>query len=246
MREINNYIEEYARHSFEDVQVKYRRRKVLEQIRKYSHKNILEIGCGFEPIFQFLEDFATMTVIEPGYDFFANAQKLACDNKKIRCIQEFFCKEILTELTNQSYDFILVSSLLHELENPVEFLEALKEICSPETIIHINVPNANSIHRILAKEMGLIKNETEKSEANIKLQQHSVFSMESLVELVRNQLFQIVDKGSYFIKPFAHYQMQQLLDANIVDFTVLDGLYNLTKYIPEFGSEIFVDCKLSK
>ena len=246
MRDIHNYIEEYKKLFFEDIQVIYRRRNVLAQIQKYSHKNILEIGCGFEPLFQFLEDFDTMTIIEPGYDFFINAQKLACNNKKVKCRQAFFGKEIITELTNQRYDFIIVGCLLHEVENPEEFLDALKEVCSHETIIHINVPNANSIHRILAKEMGLIEDETEKSQANIAMQQHSVFSMDSLVKLVTSKSFQIIDSGSYFVKPFTHCQMQQLLDARIVDFLVLDGLYNLTKYIPEFGSEIFVNCKLLK
>jgi 2-polyprenyl-3-methyl-5-hydroxy-6-metoxy-1,4-benzoquinol methylase len=246
MRDINNYVKEYKNHDFEQIQVGFRRKKILERLNLYPHKHILEIGCGFDPVFQYMDNFDSMTVVDPGIEFIEHAKNISKTSKhesSIRCIHGFF-EDLIPELSQQTYDFILVSSLLHELESPDSFLETLRSVCSINTILHINVPNAFSIHRILAKEMGLITEVFQKSETQKKLQQFSTFSIDSLEDLLKNKHFEIIESGSYFIKPFTHSQMNDMLVSNIIDTKVLDGLYKLTKYIPEYGSEIFVDCRI--
>jgi len=252
MNNTDEYIEEYMKNSFEEIQVFFRRKKVLEQLNRYSHKNLLEIGCGFEPVFKYFDDFDTMTVVEPRFEFIEHAKQLAQNNPKINCIQGFF-EDQTNELALQNYDFILAAGLLHELANeqspeyerPAIFLEALKSVCSPNTVIHINVPNMYSLHRIVAKEMGLIDDVGQQSDMQIKLHQYSIFSMDSLVQLIECHHFKIIDSGSYFVKPFTHDQMYRMLAAHIIDKNVLNGLYQLAKYLPEYGSEIFVDCRVS-
>jgi 2-polyprenyl-3-methyl-5-hydroxy-6-metoxy-1,4-benzoquinol methylase len=242
-RNITQYIKEYKSHNFEEIQVKYRRKKILERISLYSHKNILEIGCGFEPIFKYIDDFDTMTIVEPGMEFVENVKNISKGDSRIKCIYGFF-EDVVFELSLHSYDFIIVSGLLHELENIDKFLEALKIVISAKTVVHVNVPNAYSLHRILAEEMGLIKDVFQKSETQIKLQQFSTFSINSLKGLLEGKQFKIIESGSYFVKPFTHQQMYNILVSDIIDMNVLDGLYKLTKYLPEYGSEIFVDCKI--
>lgn len=75
MRDINNYSEKYSLHSFEEYKVQYRRKKLLEIIEAYHPKSILEIGCGNEPLFQYVED-VHFTVVEPSSDFYENAVNL--------------------------------------------------------------------------------------------------------------------------------------------------------------------------
>lgn len=62
MRDIKDYTKKYDERSFEEYQVRYRRKKVLEQIRKYHPSRVLELGCGKEPLFLYLDDIA-FTVI---------------------------------------------------------------------------------------------------------------------------------------------------------------------------------------
>ena len=40
---------------FEKYQVLYRRRILIDLFREYNHRNVLEIGCGMEPLFSFLD-----------------------------------------------------------------------------------------------------------------------------------------------------------------------------------------------
>src|SRR5205823_7244222 len=67
----------------------------------------------------------------------------------------------------------------------------------------------------LAKESGLIKDEYQRSATDIRMQRNHTFDLESLNCLVRDTGFSVMDSGSYFIKPFTHAQMQQLIDAGM-------------------------------
>lgn len=244
MRDIKDYTDKYNVPNFEDYQVKYRRRKVLEVINTYQPRKILEIGCGMEPLFDFIDKvgYDKWIVIEPSEIFWENAVKLAENNSKITIINDYFGTGSL-QLDNE-WDLIICSSLLHEIEEPKDFLHEIKRICNGKTVVHIDVPNANSFHRLLAQCMGIISDVHEKSERNKIYQQNSVFDLNTLCKLMSESEFNIIDKGSYFIKPFTHSQMYKLMSEKIIDEKVLDGLYDLSQYMKEYGSEIFINARI--
>lgn len=243
MRDINDYTKNYNIASFEDYKVIYRRKKVLEIMQKYKPKRILEIGCGMEPLFNYIRGgYNKYVVVEPSKIFWSNANNYVKENEKIECINDFF--QYTSELKQNKFDFIVCSGLLHEIEFPMVMLRDIKDISNEETIIHVNVPNANSLHRILGKEMEIIQDVQDMSERNKIYQQYRVFDMESLSEYVEKAGFNIIDKGSYFIKPFSHEQMYKMLKYNIISEKVLEGLNKLTEYIPQYASEIYVNIKI--
>lgn len=92
--------------------------------------------------------------------------------------------------------------------------------------------------------MGLILDKHELSDKNILYQQNMVYDLNMLISCLKKSGFTILDKGSYFVKPFSHDQMYQMLKENIINDEVMDGLYKLANDIPEYGSEIFVNCKV--
>lgn len=243
MRDIEKYEKDYNVPNFEDYQLVYRRRKILESLEKYKPKTILEIGCGMEPLFQFwVSSYDTYTVIEPGEKFYKHALECARYNDKIRCVNDFFGEKSVKNL--DCYDVIICSGLLHEVEEITSFLESIRKVCHSDTIVHFNVPNAKSFHRLLAKEMGIIKEVYEPSQRNILYQQNRVFDLETLLNLLQEYHFSCIESGSYFVKPFTHDQMFQMLENGCIDKTVLDGLWKMTEYMPELGSEIYANCKI--
>lgn len=242
MRDIINYTEQYMKPNFEDYQIIYRRKKIIEILSKYSHKKILEIGCGMEPLFKYINDYEEYVVVEPSYEFFKNALKESKEN--VVCKNEYF--KYSDELKNMKFDYIVCSSLLHELEKPQEMIRDMYHICKEDTIVHINVPNAESFHRLLAVESKIIPATDFFSERNILFQQNTVFSLKQLKKLVEINGFEVIDEGTYFIKPFSHDQMYKLLEEKIITEDVLDGLYNMEKYLPKLGSELYVNVKKRK
>lgn len=105
--------------NFEDYQVKYRKKKLVEILEKYKPQHILEIGCGMKPIFQDYVDEnggVWYTVVEPSQYFYDNAVKLSESNNRIKCIHDCFGKnEASVEKLGNQFDFIICSSLLHEM-----------------------------------------------------------------------------------------------------------------------------------
>jgi hypothetical protein len=161
-------------------------------------------------------------------------------HKNIKLIKGYL-EDSVDELKKNSYDLILLSSLLHEIPDVELFLKGLFKLAGKDTLIHINVPNADSFHRLLALEMGLVHSQFDKSESNYEFQQNIVFNMESLKNVFINAGFRVVEEGSYSLKPFTHYQMQSMIDSGILNFSVLEGLFKMEKYISGLGSEIYIN-----
>lgn len=47
----------YVDEPFEALQVKYRRKKVLEFLNRAPHQTILEVGCGLEPLYRYCDGY---------------------------------------------------------------------------------------------------------------------------------------------------------------------------------------------
>lgn len=245
MRDIQDYEIKYKEEPCEKYQVKYRRKKILELIQAYKHDAVLEIGCGLEPLFAYFSDYQKMVIVEPGSQFVSNAKKEAERvGRNIICIQGFF-EETVEQIreTGISFDFIILSSLLHEVEEPERLLQAIYSVCSDETVVHINVPNADSIHRLLAKEMGIIRDVHELSDLQKTMQRNRVFDMDSLCDMMGRCQFEVIQKGTYFPKLLSAGQMEKMLEQGIVTEDIFDGLDGMIKYVPQLGSEIFVQVR---
>lgn len=247
VRDIDKYANDYLEASFLKENVDYRRRLVLEQLKKYKHDSILEIGCGMFPLFQYLRgSYNQYYIVEPSDVFADNAKQIAGQEYNTHIyVYQSYLEDIVEEIQNIKPDFIICSSLLHKVPDERCLLQAINRIATDETVIHINVPNAMSVHRILAKSAGIIDNIYEKSETQKKLQQRSIYDLNTLKTEVMECGFMVLDEGSYFIKPFTHKQMDMMLKSHIIDEQVLEGLWNLIEYFPDNGSEIYVNMRKS-
>lgn len=245
MRNLEKYETDYLEtdnpaNRFEELyQVKYRQKNVNRQMEKYKHQSILEISCGMNSQANCMKEIEQYTIVEPSHKFIEKA-KNDCKGKNVLFV-EGMVEERIEQLKGREYDFIIIGSLLHELEEPKSFLEGIKVLCNKNTVIHINVPNAKSMHRILGMEGNIIPNIYSMSQRNITMQQSNVFDGDSLKKLVEDTGGQVLEEGSYFVKPFTHEQMMKCLDLGIIDDKVMEGFEGLIKWIPELGSELYIN-----
>ena len=193
----DDYDHNYMNLAFEDLLRIYRRKKVLGLLQKYPHARILEIGCGPDPLFQHIEDFESMVVVEPSEVFYNMAKEISSEIKNVRVFNQYIEKEY-ENLLSESFDFIIIGGFLHEIENPDEVLEVVREICNKSTLVLSIVPNANSFHRLIAEMMGTIDNVYEKSENDKLFGRKIVFDINSHNELLVNNMFKVIESGSYF------------------------------------------------
>ena len=243
MRNLDDYQKNYGTLPFEESQARYRKRKILESLEKYRPRSILEIGCGFDAIFNHYADFDRCTVVEPGDEFARNARAQANSRQHVTIIHGTL-EDNVDSLKTATYDFIVLSSLLHEIRDSKQLLDTTASLCGRRTIVHVNVPNAYSFHRLLAYEMGIIPSVYEKSEIQRQMQQSHTFDIDRLEHLVSQSGFESIERGSFFIKPFTHAQMASLQASGLMTDRMLDGLYGLSRHFPANGSELFMNLRL--
>ena len=145
-KDIDKYWENYQEiYSFEEILKEYRERKILDFLNSKRPKNILEIGCGFRPVFLKYIKFQSYTIIEPGVKAYKNAIKISEKDDRVNCINNFF-EKIPQSIIDKPFDCILIPGVLHETENPDYFLHRIGKVMKKDTIVYVNVPNAMSLH----------------------------------------------------------------------------------------------------
>ena len=244
LRNIEDYQRAYEASDFEAVQARMRKRMLLALMSRWRPQRVLEVGCGSDALFNHHPAFERFCVVEPGSDFAEQARRQAAGDRRIRVVQAFM-EEAAQELAGERFDCILLSGLLHEVPDAGLLLAAVRPLCDSQTRVHANVPNARSLHRLLALEMGLIDDLHALSANQRSLQQPRTFDIDSLSGLCAEGGYEVLEAGSYFIKPFTHRQMAQLQGTGLMDERLLDGFFALEKHLPGLGSEIFVNLRLA-
>ena len=242
-RDIESYAQEYMNAEFEETMVQIRKRKLLAVTEPFRHQRVLEIGCGMDSIGNSLRGCEELTIVEPSSRFLHKAREdsAAWQNVVLHFVHGFF-EEQTEVLSRNSYDLILISSLLHEVCDSDRFLLSVRSLCDTSTTVHVNVPNALSFHRLLGLESGLISSLETLSPRNARLQQRNVYTLKTLKALLGAAGdIQVCDEGSYFIKPLTHEQMQFCFQHQLFDPRVLKGLEGMVRYMPEYGAEIYVN-----
>jgi hypothetical protein len=246
------YSSDLCKEGFEKHLVDFRRRHILQIFSRYNPKNIVEVGCGTEPIFCWYSQCETICIVERSKDFceaalyeFDRLKNLDSSYSKINIsiINSSFedCHDLGSEI-----DFVVLSSILHEVDNVEIFLKHLKALLSGGEYIYINVPNANSLHRLIAYHSGMIQSPTEISERGVFFETKRVFTFEQLAELVNLCGFHMVDSGTTALKPFTHAQMDRIFDQKKIDNEKLfEALFDSDRIIPGVGSEIWMLLKVN-
>ncbi|MDQ3283486.1 MAG: class I SAM-dependent methyltransferase, partial [Acidobacteriota bacterium] len=223
------YADQYRDGSFETIMARIRREHALASVRRYPHARFLDVGCGFEPLFPHLDEATEAWIVEPGAEAVDAARNHPKAGDRVHIVSGFF-EEVHAQLPPE-FDFIAVSSLLHEVSDPIALADAIRAHCNTSTVVHFNVPNVRSFHRLLALEAGLIDDLFEKSETEKRFQRQTRFDMPTLRTFLEANGFEVVESGTYFVKPFTHGQLERMLRHEIIDERILAALDRMTQYM---------------
>jgi len=247
--DLHNYAVAWAgehdkKFSFEAVHSRIRREQALRFSLGSPHRCILEIGCGLDPLFPYIPDFDRYFIVEPIEKFATKALDKKAGTSRVTVINDYF-EGCFNEFRNIHLDCIVLNGVLHEVPNPRLLLESIHAVCWKSTQVYLSVSNANSLHRLLAYEMGIISSPYEVSDTNKKFKTTSVFDKDILRDLVVSTGFLVQEIGTYFIKPFSNQQMEDIINQGIVDIRIIKGLEGIIQYMPDLGSEMYALLKPS-
>lgn len=233
--------------SFEDVCARARQNRAIRFLQRYEPDAVLEVGCGRLVMIERIrrEDLAVkrFVTVEPVAPFADLAMRAAACDPRFAVVGGYVetCEAKLAALAPGGYDAALLSSVIHETTAPLELIASTSSLVKQGGHIFVTVPNANSFHRMLAVEMGLISAPTDLGARNRLLGQPTVYTRESLYALLEKAGLKPLEFDGYLFKPFTNDQMDAV--RGMLPDGVMEALEALGRAFPDHAAEICVTCE---
>jgi SAM-dependent methyltransferase len=141
---------------------------------------------------------------------------------------------------SQPYDCIFASHVLEHVKDVQLVLRMVKNALKPNGTLFATVPNARAVSRQLARHMGLIDSLYSLTPNDIKGGHRRVYDRCSLDRDIETAELIIVAEGGILFKPFADFQMDQLIDSGLLGPQQCEGLYRLGHEYPDMCADLYV------
>jgi 2-polyprenyl-3-methyl-5-hydroxy-6-metoxy-1,4-benzoquinol methylase len=193
-----------------------------------SVRTVLELGPA--------EGLVTELLVRDGYELTCvEGSKIFADGLRrfpeVQVIEGFFENVEM----DKRFDFILLGHVLEHVDNPVEILSRIKDWLNPGGKIFCAVPNAISLHRLMAVEMGLIESVFSMSEKDVHHGHQRHYTAERLRIDFEASGCEIIDSGGYWAKMLP----DSILDTSWTD-AQLDASFKVGELIPTHAAELWV------
>lgn len=139
--------------------------------------------------------------------------------------------------TDLRFDTIIMSHVLEHIYDPQVVLKRILGWLKDDGVFVVSVPNAKSLHRLVAVEMGLLTSEYQLNQRDLDLGHYRVYDLDSLRKDVSDAGFSIRHSGGYFLKPLSNGQIEQNWNQQMID-----GFYKVGAHFQQNCAEIFAVC----
>ena len=197
----------------------------------FTSGSCLEVGCADGEMTRFLaERFEDLTVVDaaPGYVEAATAIRSGIEGH-VSLIEDWRAP--------RCYDNIVFAHVLEHVAEPVTTLEKLRGLLSESGRLHIIVPNANSLHRLVGVKMDMLARVTDLNEADVAVGHRRVYTRDTLHADIAEGGLRVHACGGVFLKPLANAQIQEQWSDQLVE-----GYFQLGRELPELSSELYAVC----
>lgn len=132
------------------------------------------------------------------------------------------------------FDCGISTNVLEHVDNPVSFLERIKEWLNPGGQVIMTVPNALGLHKRIGKHLGVIDDFYKLTEADIGKGHLRIYDRDLLQKDFEAAGFTVSYLGGILLKPLSHKQMESW------DEKVVDALYEIGLELPDFCSSLII------
>jgi len=212
----------------------------LEQAKKYSNSaSVLIMGLGDgDLVDSMLSHFDRIEVVEGSSDLIDTCSDRFLNIKNLKFHCSFF--ESFNFKEHDRVKVILGNHVLEHVDNPVDVLIKTQHWITPDGVAIFSVPNADSLHRRIGVEMGLLNDIHELNSQDHLVGHQRVYDKEELERDIRASGYEICEMGGFNLKMLSQKQM--------VDWSpeLISAVYRVSRECPiDFCSNLYVTCKLS-
>lgn len=198
--------------------------------RYLSGETVLELGPAEGVMTELLVTTGMkLTLVEGALDLAEDLRRRFPAARVVHGLFEEYCP-------TETFDNIILGHVLEHVEDPVDLVRRASRWLDPDNgRMFAAVPNAHSIHRQAAVQMGLLETEDELNEQDVLHGHRRVFNMADLLELFREAGAVVEASGGYWLKPLSNRQIEDSWTAEMIAaFMVLGERY------PDIAGEIYV------
>lgn len=137
----------------------------------------------------------------------------------------------------KKFNTIIMEHILEHVDTPVELLRLVSGWLANDGQLIVGVPNGNSLHRLAAVKMKMLKHACELNERDHAVGHRRVYVKQTLAGDLGKAGLTIRHFGGVFIKPLSNSQIDTTWTKEMIE-----GFYQLGKDLPELTAEIFAVC----
>ena len=217
------------------------RHYTFETFRPYLDRQqgtALEFGCSDGQMTEMIASCVEkLDVVEGSKQFIQKAQERKIPNASFtHSLFEFFSSA-------KKYDYIFASYVLTHISDLKLFFTKVKELLNADGLFFAAVPNSRTLSRQLAQNMGLLDDLFSLSENDKNHGHCRPYDRVRLNKDLDNNGFIMIAQGGIILKPLADFQMDKLIQDEILKKEQMDGLYKLGMEYPDLSAAIYAVCK---
>lgn len=206
-----------------------------------KNKNALEFGCcdGFMTSL-IAAQVDQLTVVDGSQTFIEMAKKNVPQRVE-------FVHSLFETFSPQSrYDYIFATYVLEHVGNSVEFLKMASSLLTDNGLIFIVVPNARALSRQLARHMGLIDDLFALTSNDVNHGHRRVYDRILLNRDIELAGLTQVAQGGLLLKLLADFQMDKMIETDIISEPQIEGLYRMGLEYPDMAGSLFSVCRRAR
>jgi 2-polyprenyl-3-methyl-5-hydroxy-6-metoxy-1,4-benzoquinol methylase len=116
------------------------------------------------------------------------------------------------------FDHVVAANVIHELDEPGAFLRRCRDGLGEDGLLHVTHQNPASLHRLVAKEMGLIDDLSTVSARGSAYGTRRLHTADELSEMAARAGLHEVHREGIMLKPLPNALMEQLPDEVVEGF----------------------------
>lgn len=211
--------------------------KCAERIISLTHKDakVLELGIGHGfSTDMYLEYFSDFTVLDGSPSVIENYLKTH-PNSKAKIIQTYF-EEFET---NEQFDVIIMGFILEHVDDPEFILKKYKRLLKKNGTLYASVPNAESLHRRIGYEAGLLDDLFRLGKGDHELGHQRTYSVKTLSQQLTECGYKVLKKEGLFLKLLT---TQQLISLNLSS-EIIKALSKISVTYPELSAALLFEAQ---
>lgn len=220
---VNDFDYHLIRYTYRDMQPYLRGPKVIE------------LGCSSGVMTRLLcQDFPDLHVVDGSARYLQDVARTVPDTVAFHhsLFEDF-------QPPHRFNDLVLASALEH-LPDPLALLPRLRDWLEPGGRLHVVVPNAHSIHRLVGVHMGMLEHPTSFTERDRMLDHRRVYDADLLRMHLKQCGWSVEQMRGVFLKPLANAQMQQFSPAQ------LEAFYKVGQEMPRSCAMLYALAQVKK